>query len=167
MKRERIAFFPGTFDPPTLGHINIIERSAVLFDKLYVVVAHNIHKDCLFTPDERVEMMKESISHLDNVVVESYAGLSVDYAKKRGCSVMIRGVRSQQDFSYEFDIAMTNRMLYPNLEVLFLPTDKNYIVLRSSQIKEIVAFGANISKMVPSPVCKYLMKKYPLKEEEL
>ena len=137
---NRIAFFPGTFDPPTLGHINVIERSAALFDKLYVVVAHNI---------------------IDNVYVESFSGLSVDFAKKHDCSVMIRGVRSEQDFSYEFEIAMTNKMLYPELEVIFLPTDQSYIILRSSQIKEMVAFGANISKMVPSPVLKYLKEKYP------
>lgn len=158
---NRIAFFPGTFDPPTLGHINVIERSAALFDKLYVVVAHNINKDCLFSPEERVEMMRESIKHLYNVYVESFSGLSVDFAKKHDCSVMIRGVRSEQDFSYEFEIAMTNKMLYPELEVIFLPTDQSYIILRSSQIKEMVAFGANISKMVPSPVLKYLKEKYP------
>lgn len=158
---KKIAFFPGTFDPPTLGHINVIERSAALFDKLYVVVAHNINKDCLFTPEERVEMMRASISHLDNVYVESFTGLSVDFAKEHDCSVMIRGVRSEQDFSYEFEIAMTNKMLYPELEVIFLPTAQSYIILRSSQIKEMVAFGADISKMVPSPVLKYLEKKYP------
>lgn len=157
-----IAFFPGTFDPPTLGHINVIKRSAALFDKLYVVVAHNINKDCLFSPEERVEMMKESVSDLDNVIVETYGGLSVDFAKEHNCTVMVRGVRSEQDFSYEFEIAMTNKMLYPELEVIFLPTDQNYIILRSSQIKEMVAFGANISKMVPSPVLKYLKEKYPL-----
>ena len=106
--------------------------------------------------------MRDSIKHLDNVHVESFSGLSVDFAKKHGCSVMIRGVRSEQDFSYEFEIAMTNKMLYPDLEVIFLPTDQSYIILRSSQIKEMVAFGANISKMVPSPVLKYLKMKYPL-----
>ena len=161
--KKSIAFFPGTFDPPTLGHINVIERSASMFEKLYVVVAHNINKSCLFTPEERVEMMKESIKHLDNVFVESYTGLSVDFAKEHDCSVMISGVRSEHDFSYEFEIAMTNKLLYPDLEVIFLPTDQNYIILRSSQIKEMVAFGANISKMVPSPVLKYLREKYPLK----
>lgn len=161
---NRIAFFPGTFDPPTLGHINVIERSAALFDRLYVVVAHNINKSCLFTPEERVEMMKESVGHLSNVSVETYTGLSVDFARDHDCSVMIRGVRSEQDFSYEFEIAMTNKLLYPELEVLFLPTDQNYIILRSSQIKEMVAFGANISKMVPSPVLRFLREKYPLEK---
>lgn len=157
---NKIAMLPGTFDPPTLGHINIIRRSAALFDRLYVVVAHNVNKKCLFTPQERVDMLKETLKDLDNVSVFSDTGLSVDFAKKHDVSVMIRGVRSEQDFAYEFELAMTNKMLYSDLETLFIPTDQSYIILRSSQIKEMIQFGADISKMVPEEVLKKLVEKY-------
>ncbi len=159
MSRNLTAMLPGTFDPPTLGHINIIERAARLFDKLYVVVAHNISKQCLFTPDERVGMLRRSLSHLDNVVVDSDSGLSVDYARAHDVSVMVRGVRSERDFAYEIELAMTNNMLYPELEIVFIPTDQNYLILRSSQIKEMVAFGADISRMVPPIVLEKLEEK--------
>ncbi len=159
MSRNLIAMLPGTFDPPTLGHINIIERASRLFDKLYVVVAHNINKQCLFSPEERVAMLCHSLSHLSNVIVDSDTGLSVDYARRHDVSVMVRGVRSELDFSYEIELAMTNNMLYPELEIVFMPTDQNYLILRSSQIKEMVAFGADISRMVPPIVLEKLEEK--------
>ena len=156
----KTAMLPGSFDPPTLGHINIIERSASLFDKVYVVVANNINKKCLFKPLERVEMLKASLTHLKNIEVVTDSGLSVDFAKKHDVDVMIRGVRGDRDFAYEFELAMTNKMLLPSLETLFIPTDQNYIILRSSQIKEMVAFGADISKMVPAVVLEALKGRF-------
>ncbi len=156
MKR---AMFPGTFDPPTMGHINIIERSASLFDELYVVIADNIAKKCLFTPEERKAMIEESLPDIPNMHVVIHQGLTVDYARENSIDVMIRGVRAMADFSYEFELAMTNKMLCPEVEVLFIPTDPRYFIIRSSQIKEMAAFGADFSPMVPEPVRTRLKEK--------
>ena len=149
MKR---AMFPGSFDPPTMGHINIIERAASLFDELYVVVADNISKKCLFTTEERKAMIEESLPGVENMHVMIYQGLTVDFASEHDISVIIRGVRAMADFSYEFELAMTNKMLNPKVDVLFMPTDPKYFIIRSSQIKEIARFGADFSPMVPEPV---------------
>ena len=156
------AILPGTFDPPTNGHLNLIERSARLFSSLDVVVADNISKKCLFSAEERMDMLSELLQPLSNVKVVSYGGLIVDYARKEQISVMIRGVRALVDFGYEFELAMTNKQLNPQLEVLFMPTDPNYFVLRSSAIKEMASFGADISTMVPPSVAKRLRSKIKL-----
>ena len=153
------AMFPGSFDPPTLGHINIIERSAKLYDKLYVVVADNIAKKCLFTAQERIKLIKDNFINHDNIEVLSYNGLTVDIAKELDVDVMIRGVRALADFGYEFELAMTNKQLLPGVETLFMPTDPHYFLLRSSAIKEMAAFGADISKMVPANVANELSKR--------
>lgn len=153
------AMLPGTFDPPTNGHLNVIERSAKLFETLDVVVADNISKKCLFSAQERVEMLEEMLQSLPNVNVRIHDGLIVDYAKENDISVLIRGVRALVDFGYEFELAMTNKQLYPQLEVLFIPTDPNYFVLRSSAIKEMAAFGADVSTMVPVSVARKLQKR--------
>ncbi len=153
------AMLPGTFDPPTNGHLNLIERAAQLFETLDVVVADNISKKCLFTAKERMEMLHEMLTPYDNVRVVSYGGLVVDYARKEHITVMIRGVRALVDFGYEFELAMTNKQLNPELEVLFMPTDPHYFVLRSSAIKEMAAFGADISTMVPRSVAEKLRSK--------
>jgi pantetheine-phosphate adenylyltransferase len=153
------AMLPGTFDPPTNGHLNLIERSARLFGSLDVVVADNIVKKCLFTADERMEMLREMLAPYPNVRVVSYTGLVVDYARKEGITVMVRGVRALVDFGYEFELAMTNKQLYPELEVLFMPTDPVYFVLRSSAIKEMATFGADVSTMVPKSVAEKLRSR--------
>ena len=159
------AIFPGSFDPPTLGHINIIKRAAVLFDELHVVVADNIAKTYLFTPEERVNLIKASVPEYDNIIYSIHSGLTVEYAKKNGISIMIRGVRGSGDFSYEFEMAMTNKLLYPDLEVLLMPTDPRYFLIRASQIKELAAFGADFSSMVTEPVRKALEERFPSKGE--
>ncbi|MCK9286580.1 MAG: pantetheine-phosphate adenylyltransferase [Sphaerochaetaceae bacterium] len=151
------AMLPGTFDPPTNGHMNLIERSAKIFDSIAVVVADNISKKCLFTADERLSMLKELLKEYDNVEVVVWNGLIVDFAKQHNISVMIRGVRALVDFGYEFELAMTNKQLLPELEVMFMPTDPKFFVLRSSAIKEMAAFGADISKMVPELVAQKLV----------
>ncbi|MGE0073994.1 MAG: pantetheine-phosphate adenylyltransferase [Sphaerochaetaceae bacterium] len=156
------AMLPGTFDPPTNGHLNLIERSARLFGHLDIVVADNTSKKCLFTGEERMAMLRDILEPFPNVRVVSWNGLVVDYAKKEGINVMIRGVRALVDFGYEFELAMTNKQLYPNLEVLFMPTDPNYFVLRSSAIKEMAAFGADISTMVPKSVAEKLRSRVKL-----
>ena len=159
----RKAILPGSFDPPTLGHINIIERSAALFDELHVVVADNISKHSLFTPEERIELIRQSVPDSSNIVYAVHSGLTVDYARANGISVMVRGVRGAGDFSYELEMALTNKMLLPELEVLFMPTDSRYFLIRSSQIKEIAAFGGDYASMVTEPVRKAMEKKYPRK----
>lgn len=155
------ALFPGSFDPPTIGHINIIERAAALFDELHVVVADNISKRYLFTPEERIELIEKSLPGVKNIVYAVHPGLTVEYARLNDISIMIRGVRGAGDFSYEFEMAMTNKLLYPQLEVLFMPTDPRYFLIRASQIKELAAFGADFSSMVTPPVLEALKKKFP------
>ncbi|MBO4387864.1 MAG: pantetheine-phosphate adenylyltransferase [Spirochaetales bacterium] len=165
MNDVRTAMLPGTFDPPTNGHINIIRRAAGLYGKLYVVVADNIYKKCLFSVDERLGMLREILSDIGNIEVVSWQGLVVDFAREHSVSVMLRGVRALADFSYEFELAMTNRQIYPELETLFIPTDPNYFILRSSAIKELAMFGADITKMVPPLVAQRLSQKYKTEGE--
>lgn len=153
------AVLPGTFDPPTLGHVNMVERASKLFDTLYVVIAVNRLKQTQFTEDERLTMMQELFVHLDNVQVMTWQGLVVDFASKHQANVIIRGVRALADFGYEFELAMTNKQLNPDIEVLFMPTDPKYFVLRSSAIKDMALHGADISKMVPRQVAQALMAK--------
>lgn len=155
-----IAMLPGSFDPPTLGHIDIIERSAKMYDKLYVVIADNIHKKTLFSADERKIMLSEILNKSDNVEVVIHNGLIVDFARKNKITIMIRGVRALVDFGYEFELAMTNKQLYDDLEVLFMPTSPNYFLLRSSAIKELAFHGAEIETMVPPIVAKKIKERF-------
>ncbi len=159
---NRTAMLPGSFDPPTNGHIDIIERSATLFEKLYVVVADNVQKQPLFTPVERMEMLRTILCEHKNIEVVSYQGLVVDFARTHGVGVMIRGVRALVDFGYEFELAMTNKQLNPDLEVLFMPTSPQFFQLRSSAIKEMAAYGADISPMVPPLVVEMMRKRIKL-----
>ena len=147
---------PGSFDPPTNGHIDIIERSASLYDKLYVVVADNVQKTCLFSAQERMDMLKKILVKYDNIEVVTYPGLVAQFAREHGVGVMIRGVRALVDFGYEFELAMTNKQLNSTLEILFMPTSPKYFMLRSSAIKEMAAYGADISPMVPPLVVKMM-----------
>ena len=160
----KCAMFPGSFDPPTLGHINIIERSARLYDRLYVVVADNVAKKCLFTAEERIRLIKDNFRDKENIEVLSFRGLTVDIARELGVDVMIRGVRASGDFGYEFELAMTNKQLLPTVETLFMPTDPHYFLLRSSAIKEMAIFGADISAMVPANVAKALAERVVSRE---
>lgn len=160
--KNRTAMLPGSFDPPTNGHIDIIERSATLFEKLYVVVADNVQKTPLFTPVERMGMLRTILASHTNIEVVSYQGLVVDFARSHGVGVMIRGVRALVDFGYEFELAMTNKQLNPDLEVLFMPTSPQYFQLRSSAIKEMAAYGADISPMVPPLVVEMMRKRIKL-----
>ncbi|MBI9096632.1 MAG: pantetheine-phosphate adenylyltransferase [Sphaerochaeta sp.] len=159
---KNIAMLPGSFDPPTNGHIDIIERSAALYDKLFVVVADNVQKTCLFTASERMAMLKQILKGYDNIEVMIYPGLVVQFAREHGVGVMIRGVRALVDFGYEFELAMTNKQLNSSLEVLFMPTSPKYFQLRSSAIKEMAAYGADISPMVPPLVVKMMGERITL-----
>ncbi len=153
---KNAAIFPGTFDPPTLGHINLISRAARLFDRLIVLVASNYKKECLFLPQERVDMLEEILEAHNNVQVVYYPGLVVHYARDNNIAVIVRGIRGASDFGYEFELAMTNKYLYQPIEVVFLPGDPRYAIVRSSAIKQLANLGADVSSMVPSVVAKML-----------
>ncbi len=153
------AMLPGTFDPPTNGHLNLIERAASIFDKLYIIIADNFAKTCTFSVEERKSMLRQLLLKYDNIEVLSWNRMVVDFAREYDVKVMLRGVRALADFSYEFELAMTNKQLNPEIEIFFMPTDPQYFVLRSSAIKELAAFGADISKMVPPIVADLLIKK--------
>jgi len=153
------AFFPGSFDPPTNGHLNLIKRASLIFDELHVVIAHNRDKTAFFDVDTRFALMKELLVDFDNITLHIWDKLIVDFSKEFNIPIVIRGVRALADFSYEFELAMTNKTLKPDLEVLFMPTDPKYFVLRSSAIKEIAQFGGDISAMVPPVVADAVIKR--------
>ena len=154
------AVFPGSFDPPTLGHLDIIERVSDLFDEVAVVVAENRQKSHLFTAQERLEMMREMVKSRKNVSCFIWDSLIVDFMKREDIRLLIRGVRGMDDFSYEFELSMMNKALYPHIETLFMSTDPKYIVLRSSSIKELASFHGDVSLMVPPLVAEALKKKF-------
>lgn len=154
------ALYPGSFDPPTFGHLNIIERSRELFSHLDIVIALNKNKKYLFSVDERVCLMEKLVSQYDNVSVHVWDKLIVDYAQDYGAKVLIRGIRNFTDFAYEFDLSLLNKGLNDTIETLFLPTVHKYAVLQSSAIKELASFGGDVSKMVPNVVDTALKKKY-------
>ncbi|MBQ5470736.1 MAG: pantetheine-phosphate adenylyltransferase [Treponema sp.] len=153
------AVFAGSFDPPTNGHLDIINRASSLFDAVDVVIAVNDSKKTLFSQQEREEMFNELIKPLKNVTVHSWNGLVVDYAKQTGAKVLIRGIRNTTDFAYEFDLSLMNYNLNPEVETLFLPTSQKYLLLKSSTIKELAHFGGDISGMVPKIVENAIKEK--------
>ena len=153
------AMFPGSFDPPTNGHMNLIKRAAAIFDELYVVIAVNDQKNTLFSSKERFEMMSKLLEDYSNVTVWLWDNLIVKFAENHTIKVMIRGVRALVDFGYEFELAMTNKELSPDVDILFMPTDPKYFVLRSSAIKEIALLDGDISTMVPPEVASALKQR--------
>ena len=156
-----VALFPGSFDPPTYGHLNVIERASRIFDKIDVVISENPEKNCLFSAGERLLMMKTLVEPYANVTVHTWDKLIVEYAKKVGAKVLIRGIRNASDFSYEFDLSLMNRSLNPNIETLFIPTETRFVIVKSSSIKELASFGGDISGMVPPIVLEAVMNEYP------
>ncbi len=154
------AVFPGTFDPITNGHLNIIQRASKLFDEVDVLIAVNKNKKCLFSAEERLEMVKSLVGQFKNVTVHTYDGLVVKYASETGAKVLIRGIRNSNDFAYEFDLSLMNHNLDPEVETLFIPTDQKFILLKSSAIKELAQFHGDISGMVPDNVEKALKEKF-------
>ena len=156
----QIAAFPGSFDPPTSGHINIIKRAASMFDELVIVIAENRLKKYLFSAEERASMIRELVKDQKNVSVSICDSLIVDFLKTHNIKLLVRGVRGLEDFSYEFDLSMMNRTLDPEIETIFMTTDPKYLVIRSSSIKELASFNGNLSGMVPPPVAKALKEKY-------
>jgi pantetheine-phosphate adenylyltransferase len=155
------AVFPGSFDPPTFGHLNIIERARTVFEEVLVVVAVNRAKNSNFSAEERVGFMEELVSGWPNVSVHTCDTLVVEFARAHKCRVLLRGVRSVQDFSFEFELSVMNKGLGPEIETFFMPTDPRYFVLRSSAIKELATFGGDVSAMVPPVVAKALERFFP------
>lgn len=154
------AAFPGSFDPPTSGHINIIKRAASIFQELTVVVAENKQKKYLFSAEERASMIRQLVSGLGNVSVVVWDRLIVDFLKSKDIKLLVRGVRGLEDFSYEFELSMMNKTLDPEIETIFMTTDPEYFVIRSSSIKELAFFNGNLRGMVPPLVAKALKEKY-------
>lgn len=155
------AIYPGSFDPVTYGHLDIIRRAAEIFDELTVAVLDNHAKTPLFSADERVNILKEATKDIPNIKVESFSGLLIDYARENDYHVSIRGLRAITDFEYELQIAQTNMMLSGGeMDTMFLTTSVEYSYLSSSGVKEIASFGGDISKCVPDFVAELLYKKY-------
>jgi pantetheine-phosphate adenylyltransferase len=157
----RIAVYPGSFDPVTLGHLDIITRAANLFDTLYVVVMHNSSKrDSWFSWQDRVAMLQEATTHLSNVRCESFEGLSVDYAKSRNAHVIVRGLRAVSDFEFEFKLAEANRHLDGSMETVFMMTSHAYSFLSSSIVREVAQLGGSVEGWVPDCVLRRLAARF-------
>lgn len=154
------AVYPGTFDPVTNGHLDVISRASALFDKVIVTIAVNSSKKPLFTDEEREEMIRQSCRKYPNVSVDIFKGLLVDYAKTKKASVVIRGLRAVSDFEYEFQMSLTNRKLAPGISTIFLMPNEKYTYLNSSLIRELASLGADITDFVPSYVLKKLKQKF-------
>lgn len=152
MPNGRTAIYPGTFDPVTCGHVDVVERAARVFDRLIVAVADNAAKSPLFTVPERVALLTEVTSEHTNVTVTSYQGLSVDFARSQGATVLIRGLRAVSDFEYEFQMALMNRHLAPDIETVLIMTDAEKAFLSSSTVKEVARLGGDVHGLVPVAV---------------
>jgi pantetheine-phosphate adenylyltransferase len=156
---SRSAIYPGSFDPVTYGHIDLIKRASHAFDEVVVAVAESSHKNTLFNTQERLEMVKEVAGDIDNVHVESFKGLVIDYARSKKIRVLIRGLRMISDFEYELQMALTNRRLDENIETVFLMPSEGYSFLSSKLIKEVVSLGADVTSFVPDSVARRLREK--------
>ena len=154
------AIYPGSFDPITFGHLDIIERSSKIVDELVIGVLNNSAKNSLFSLDERVSMLEEMTKDLPNVTVSSFNGLLVDYMREIGATINIRGLRAVTDFEYELQIAQTNHVQNPDMETIFLTTNLKYSYLSSTIVKEFASYGGDISKFVPEPIIEKIYKKY-------
>jgi pantetheine-phosphate adenylyltransferase len=155
-----IAIYPGSFNPITKGHLDIAVRASKIFEKLIIGVYETPTKPLLFTTEERVEFVRQAIADLPNVEVESFSGLTVDFAKKVKAKAMVRGLRMSADFEMEFDMAMMNKRLYPELETVCFMAKVEYQFLSSSLLKEVASLGGNIDELVPKPVAEALRKKF-------
>lgn len=155
----QMAVYPGSFDPVTNGHIDILERTSKLFDKITVAVVHNVSKQALFSLDDRVNLIKQSTSHLPNIEVEGFRGLLSDYLREKQACAIIRGLRTVTDFEYEMHMAMMNKQLIPEIDTIFIMSASDYIFVSSSLVKEAALLGGNVNALVPSVVVKALKEK--------
>lgn len=155
----RIAVCPGSFDPVTNGHLDIIGRAARLFDRVIVVVLSNPKKATLFSTEERVALVQKALEGWNNIEVDRYVGLTADYVRQKGACAVVRGLRALSDFEYEFQMALTNKQINPDFETLFLTTGAEYLYLSSSMVKQIAQFGGDISGFVPSQIAADILRK--------
>lgn len=156
---HRIAIYPGSFDPPTNGHLNIIERGLRIFDRIIVAIAVNSSKTPLLTPKERAAMLREIFAQEPRLEVDAFEGLLVDYAKRRAVATILRGIRTMSDYEYEFQMALANKAMSPQLETVFIMTEGHYAHLSSSIIKDVIRFGGNTGAMIHPVVETRLRKK--------
>ncbi len=162
----KLAICPGSFDPVTCGHLDIISRAAAMFDKVIVVVMVNNNKQPLFTQDERVDLLKRATASLPNVEVDSYGGMLAEYAREQQANVIVKGLRAMSDFEYEFQMALTNRKLNPTVETVFLTTNAEYMYLSSSLVKQVASLGGDIREFVPASIVEDILQKYGRNEEQ-
>ena len=159
MAGQRVALYPGSFDPLTLGHVDIIKRGSSLFDTIIVAVLENIEKTPMFTVEERLEMIRETFAKLGNVEADSFSGLLVDYAAERNATAIVRGIRAISDFEYEFQMALMNRRLAPSIETVFMMPAEEYSYVSSRLVKEVATLGGNIAGLVPEVVENLLYER--------
>jgi pantetheine-phosphate adenylyltransferase len=157
--RQLVALYPGSFDPITKGHLDLIERGSRLVDKLIVAILRNEEKRVLFSVDERIEMLREVVGEFPNVEVRAFHGLLVDYAAECGASLILRGIRAVSDYEYELQMALMNRRLKPEIETVFLMSGEAYSFISSRLVKEVISLGGNISGLVPRSVEERLKKR--------
>ncbi|MGB9701860.1 MAG: pantetheine-phosphate adenylyltransferase [Candidatus Kapaibacteriota bacterium] len=157
---EKIAIYPGSFDPITNGHVDVIERASTMFDKIYVVIAINSNKVTLFSENERIELARQSLQHLKNVEVQGTHNLTVEFARQVNANVIIRGIRAISDFEFEFQIALMNRKIEPDIHTIFLLPNEKYTYLNSSIVKELAKYNEDVSDFVPIIVAQELIKKF-------
>ncbi|MBI2996804.1 MAG: pantetheine-phosphate adenylyltransferase [Candidatus Melainabacteria bacterium] len=158
-----LALYPGSFDPITNGHVDVIKRVTKLFDQVIIAVLSNEQKTNFIPLEDRLKLIKESLENIKNISVESFSGLTVNYAKQRGADVIIRGLRAPSDFEYELEMSQINNFLSNGMETVFIMTNPKYSFIRSSRVKEVVSLGGNVKDLIPLPVYKYLQQKIGIK----
>jgi pantetheine-phosphate adenylyltransferase len=156
----KLAVYPGSFDPVTNGHMDILRRALQVFQKVIVAVARNVNKQCLFPAEERVALLREVVGEDPRIEVDTFDGLLVHYVQRRGATSIVRGLRAVADFEYEFQLAVMNRRIAPGMDTLFLMTDERYFYVSSSLVRELAAFGSDVSEFVPPAVERALRAKH-------
>lgn len=160
IKNEKIAVYPGSFDPPTLGHLDLIKRSLKIFDKVIVLVSDSKNKNYMFSKDERVKMVKLMVKDINGVSVESLSGLLVDYLKDKKLNTVIRGLRITSDFDYEFQMSSLNKALFNEVETVYIMSDVRYTLISSSLVRELILNNGDISKFVTAEVNEFIRKRF-------